>query len=114
MIIQIILLMLFATLLLRIVMQRAISKVLRSVCSAIIILACYVVAFPNVTNKVAGIVGIGRGADLILYLSMASVAFLIASLYIRSKKNELRTAALVQQLALQNHRLQQLEGRIKG
>jgi small membrane protein len=114
MIIQIILLLVFAALLLRIVTQRAIPKFLRAACSAVILLACYVVAFPTVTNTVAAFAGVGRGADLILYLSMASVAFLIASLYIRSKKNEIRTAKLVQQLALQNYRVQQLEGRIES
>jgi small membrane protein len=114
MIIQIILLTVFAALLLRIVTQRTISKFLRAACSVIVLLACYVVAFPSVTNAIAAVVGVGRGADLILYLSMASVTFLIASLYIRSKKDEIRTAKLVQQLALQNHRVQQLEGRIQG
>lgn len=111
MLIQVILLTVFAALLWVIVRQPAVPKLHRTAITLVILLACYVVAFPNVTTVVASVAGVGRGADLIIYVSMAVTTFLIAALYIRSRRNELRAARLVQLLALQDHRIAQIEGR---
>jgi hypothetical protein len=109
MLIQTTLLLVFLVLLANILKQRTMARLLKMILSLLILVACYVVAFPAITNRVAALAGVGRGADLIIYLCMASTAYLLTSLYIRSRKLELNTAALVQHLAIETHRLEQLE-----
>jgi len=109
MLIQVALISVFLLLLVRIFRQRTMGKIFRGASAGLILLACYVVAFPNVTNGVAAIAGVGRGADLIIYLCMATGAYLLTTLYIRLRKNELNTAKLVQRHALDARRIEELE-----
>ena|SRR6185437_4140025 len=114
MLIQLALISVFLLLLVRVFRQRTMGKIVRGVFGGLILLACYVVTFPNVTNRVAAIAGVGRGADLIIYLCIATGAYLLTTLYIRLRKNELNTAKLVQRLALEAHRIEQLEFEAHG
>jgi hypothetical protein len=114
MLIQLALLSIFLVLFLRILQQRSLGRIFRIVCAALILVACYIVAFPTVTNRVAAVAGVGRGADLIIYLCMAVGAYLMTTFYIRLKKNELSAARLVQCLAIETHRLEELELKIDG
>lgn len=47
------------------------------------VLATVVVLLPNSTAYVAKIVGIGRGADLVVYVALAAIFFIIFKLMIR-------------------------------
>jgi hypothetical protein len=109
MLIQLILLAGFFLLLLKVLRQRTLARLFKVVFGLFLLLACYVVAFPAVTNHVAAFAGVGRGADLIIYLCLASTAYLLTTMYIRSRKLEQNTAILVQRMALETHRLEQLE-----
>ena len=42
-----------------------------------------VVSVPNVTQQIADVLGIGRGVDLVMYLSIAILFFLVFKLYIQ-------------------------------
>ncbi len=42
-----------------------------------------VVSVPDVTQRIADLLGIGRGVDLVMYLSIAILLFLVFKLYIR-------------------------------
>lgn len=57
---------------------------------------------PELTIRVAGILGIGRGADLVLYFLV--IAYLISIFYIyqRFQKMESKISELVRYIALQN------------
>lgn len=114
MLIQFALIPVFLLLLARVLRQRTIGKIFRGVSAGLTLLACYVVAFPNVTNGVAAIAGVGRGADLIIYLCIATGAYLLTTLYIRLRKNELNMAKLVQRLALDARRIEELEFEAHG
>lgn len=114
MLIQLALISVFLLLLVRVFRQRTTGTVFRAASAIFILLACYVVAFPNLTNKVAAIAGVGRGADLIIYLCIATGAYLLTTLYIRLRRNELNTAKLVQRVALEEHRIEQLECEAHG
>lgn len=57
------------------------------------------VAFPETTTTVANWLGIGRGADLVLYLTAFGLMFLGAISYLKSKSIEDRMAQLVSQQA---------------
>lgn len=60
----------------------------------------FTIVFPEVTTVVAGWVGIGRGADLVFYLTSFAVMFLAASMYLKTRWLEDRIAALTSALAL--------------
>ncbi len=46
------------------------------------------VLFPELTNKVAHALGVGRGADLVFYLSILFFFFIILKLYARIRRLE--------------------------
>ena len=50
--------------------------------AGLFIIAAFGVIFPNLTTRVANILGIGRGADLIIYGSIATLFYLVFRLYI--------------------------------
>lgn len=44
--------------------------------------------FPELSNRVAHFLGVGRGADMIFYISILFFAFLIMKLYARTRRLE--------------------------
>lgn len=108
MLVQIVLIAVFLVLLLSILQQRALGLVFRALVIFFILLASYVVVFPDVTNRVAKFAGVGRGADLIIYICMAVGAYLLTLFYVRLKNDELRIARLVQRLAIESRKVEQL------
>lgn len=66
----------------------------------LLIFAVFSVANPEFTNRIAHSVGIGRGADLLLYFM--TVAFIGSTLnqYIRNREFEHRTTLLAREIAL--------------
>ncbi|MDH4263860.1 MAG: DUF2304 domain-containing protein [Spirochaetia bacterium] len=69
---------------------------------AVITLAFF---FPNFFNRIAQIFGVGRGVDLIFYISMVLVSYLTVGFYIRFRVMNLKVDQLARQIAI-------LEGRI--
>lgn len=69
----------------------------------LVILACAAIVFivsPSITNKIAHILGVGRGADLLLYV--LTVAFIFGQLnnYIKSKEEHKRIVILARKIAI--------------
>jgi hypothetical protein len=60
-----------------------------------------VIAFPEVTSIAAHILGIGRGADLIIYLSLLISFYLIFRLYVALVRLEQAITTLVRAIALE-------------
>lgn len=75
------------------VIQRIISIMLFSV-------GILLVIFPNLANKVAAVVGVGRGADLLLYLLTISFYTSFFLLYIKMKDMEKNQTKLIRNLAI--------------
>ena len=68
--------------------RRAIHKVLwRGYVVLVVLAAALSVIFPNSLTRVAKLVGVGRGADLLLYLLV--VTFLLVSVVLFRRINEL-------------------------
>jgi len=65
-------------------------------------LVIFTILFPETTTVVAGWVGIGRGTDLVFYLTSFAVMFLAALVYLKFKRLEDRIAALTSELALRD------------
>lgn len=58
------------------------------------------VVFPELTNKLASMVGVGRGADLLLYVGVILVGFLFLHVYSRLKRIEASLTEVVRNQAL--------------
>jgi hypothetical protein len=63
--------------------------------------------FPNLLTQFANFLGIGRGADLIFYLSIIILFFIISKIYIKIEKIERNITKLVRKDALENHHKEQ-------
>ena len=66
----------------------------------IFISACYFVLNPDSTTKLAVWLGVGRGTDLLLYLSLITFSYLLLLLYAKIKNQEKQLAELARKQAL--------------
>ena len=58
------------------------------------------VIFPDSTTRIAGWLGVGRGADLLFYIAIVALTYLVLLLYSKIKKLESRVTELVRRQAL--------------
>ena len=63
-----------------------------------------VVLLPESTNTVAKFLGIGRGADLIMYLSTAFLVYAVFRIFVRIEKVERDITNIVRKSALEKKR----------
>lgn len=68
--------------------------------STIFGLAILAILFPGITGRVAQIIGIGRGVDAIIYVSITLLFYLIFRLYIYLEDIKHDITEIVQKLAL--------------
>ena len=61
-----------------------------------------VILFPNTTVVLAGLLGIGRGADLVLYLSILLLLYLVFRVIIRLERMDKDITTIVRSLALKD------------
>ncbi len=59
----------------------------------------FVVFFPGITSYFAQLLGIGRGVDVILYVSISLLFYLIFRLYVKLEETEREITKLVRNLA---------------
>src|SRR5215475_3199047 len=85
-------------------MQRQQSRLLSKAISIVTLTGIYLVLFPEQTNALAHFMGVGRGADLILYCWL--VISLIVSMYLQLQSLQLQRliTELARELALQSAR----------
>ena len=67
-----------------------------------IIAGTLLVLFPEYSNKIAHWAGVGRGADLLFYLSILFLFFLILKLYSRLRKMEQNFTEIVRNKSLED------------
>jgi small membrane protein len=60
----------------------------------------FVVFFPDTASTVANMIGIGRGADFIIYFSIAMVFYLIFRLYVKLEEVQREITVLVREIAI--------------
>jgi hypothetical protein len=56
--------------------------------------------FPDLSNRAAHLVGVGRGVDLVFYLSIVVLLFLVFNLYLGQKTTEDQLTIVVRELAI--------------
>lgn len=64
----------------------------------------FVVFFPEYTNILADLVGIGRGVDVIIYTSITLLFYLIFRMYVKIEESEAKITRLVRELAIREKR----------
>lgn len=64
--------------------------------------ALIIVVFPKLTSWLANLVGIGRGADLVIYLALIAAFYLLFKLLMRLEKMEKDISKIVRTLALRD------------
>jgi len=69
------------------------------------IVGIVVVISPDTSNRIAHKVGVGRGADLLLYLLTLAFIFMILNLYLKNKEEQRRIVTLARKVALLEARL---------
>ncbi|MBI4435262.1 DUF2304 family protein [Candidatus Uhrbacteria bacterium] len=64
------------------------------------IVAGVVAALPKTADALARVVGVGRGADVVIYLSLIVIFYLIFRLYVKIEQVESEITRLVRKLAV--------------
>ncbi len=65
------------------------------------------IALPDSTTRIANLLGVGRGADLLLYLLSLSFIFFAISTYNKFQQERARTFALARKLAIYEARMKE-------
>jgi hypothetical protein len=69
--------------------------------AAFAVLCLVSVAAPDITNRLAELVGVGRGADLLLYLTVLGFLFVAVNTYLKFKDYDARLTRLARSVALE-------------
>jgi len=80
--------------------QQTTSRLVRVSILAVLAFGMFLVWAPETTNRLAGALGVGRGADLILYLWVVITLALILFLYLKILRLARRITQLTRALAL--------------
>ena len=64
------------------------------------IFLAFLIIFPQKADRVAAFFGIGRGVDLVIYLSIAILSLIVAILYAKTKINERAITKIVREIAI--------------
>ena len=65
-----------------------------------IVIAISAVLFPEISNKIAHWVGVGRGADLLLYILTLAFIFVCINLYLSDSSRQKKFNKVVRRLAI--------------
>jgi small membrane protein len=82
-------------------LQQTTTRLLRIALALVILLGLYFVWFPDETNTLAHLVGVGRGTDLLLYCWIVISILLILVLHLRMNRLADRMTDLVRGVALE-------------
>ena len=100
MIIQLLLTAAFAATMLYALSQRRRSRPIANAMVAFSIIGTFLVLFPESTGVIANIVGVGRGADLILYLFVMLTLVAIFNIHLRLRRSHDAVTELTRSIAL--------------
>lgn len=80
--------------------QGTTSRLLRAIVLLVIAFGAFLVWFPGITDRFAELFGVGRGADLVLYLWVVITLALIVFLYLRLAALSRKLTQLTRAVAL--------------
>lgn len=82
------------------VAQRRTTRLFHGVMVFLVIAGAYFVWFPDHTTQIANALGVGRGADLLLYCWVVISLLLIVSLHLRLRRHLVLITDLARRIAL--------------
>ena len=103
MIVQIVLIAIIAVMLIRLILKmksREITAGYFAIWLVIWLLAIILIAFPSLASYLADTVGVGRGVDLIIYVSIIVIFYLQFKLLMRIEKMEKDITKITRHLAV--------------
>lgn len=62
--------------------------------------AIFVILFPDTTTRAANTVGVGRGADLLLYIFIVLTIFQLFDSYLKTKDDQKQVVSLARKIAI--------------
>ena len=80
--------------------HRSITRIQLLFITAFFGIGATMVARPNLANRAASLLNVGRGADLLMYFAVLSGVLIAANFYFRFKQNEQVVTTIVRQLAI--------------
>jgi len=66
------------------------------------IASCSMVLFPNATQKLANLLGVGRGVDLVMYLGLLGLAFICLLLFSKLRQLDQLMTQIVRKKAIED------------
>ncbi len=60
----------------------------------------FVVINPNIANFIANLVGVGRGADLVIYISIITIFYLLFRIIVKIERIERDITKIIRKIAL--------------
>jgi len=76
--------------------------------------AAFVIAFPDSTLVAARLLGIGRGVDLVLYISVILILYLMFRFYVRLEQMDRDITKIVRAVALREAGLGDSKGKLES
>lgn len=76
------------------------SRVIASIISIFCLMGLVFVTFPGISTYIANLFGVGRGADLVIYLFVVIALFAIFNLHLRLRANVEQLTSLVRAIAI--------------
>jgi hypothetical protein len=67
---------------------------------ALLALAAAAVLFPDITQDAANFVGVGRGADLVLYISVVAILFVLVHYYTKFVELQRKLTDMTREVAI--------------
>ncbi|HBV33711.1 TPA: DUF2304 domain-containing protein [Patescibacteria group bacterium] len=69
---------------------------------ALWLLVALVTILPDAASYVANLLGVGRGADLVVYLALLLIFYLLFKIFLRLEKSEQQFTKVVREMALRD------------
>lgn len=86
--------------------HRQVSKYWVAVWSVLWLTVAAVALMPQATDRVAAFAGVGRGADLLVYLAVTLLLYAVLRLMVRQQKMSEEITELVRKIAIDNPKKQ--------
>lgn len=66
--------------------------------------AAVIAIIPETTNYLAGVLGVGRGADLVMYVSIIALFYAVFRIFVRIEKMERDMTKVVRRMAIEEQK----------
>jgi hypothetical protein len=76
---------------------------------AFVIAGALLVSFPEISDQMASVLGVGRGVDAVMYFTLVFLSYTCLQLYAKIRSQDARIVELARFIALNNAKLPEIE-----